>query len=239
MEKYTTRNPFDPDVGSHRYRGLSLDCIESIPDVVGTNSRGTSDCLCRGKPYHKIPHLFLASQRFHNKTYCDIEMKQGTVSVLVGCHSPIHSVLVFIAWIKLYRSLPRPWELVCILIHDIGHWGKSYLDSYEEKQRHAELGAQVARVLFGQKGYDLVMGHNACNGQSRSKLFEPDKYSWVIAPGWWMVTNAWFEPKLIRKGSTRRQSAVMFKEAMRENMANGWDKRGHDIYLEQWGHGND
>ena len=163
-------------------------------------------------------------------------MKQGTVSVLVGCHSIIHSLLVIKAWRHLYGKWPAFWELVCILIHDIGHWGKDYLNNYEEKQQHAELGARVAGVLFGKRGYDLVLGHNAYNGQPRSKLFEPDKYSWVIAPEWWMVTNTWFEPKLIRKGSTRRQSAVMFKEAMRENMMNGWDKRGHDIYLEQWGH---
>ena len=107
------------------------------------------------------------------------------------------------------------------------------------KKRHAELGARVAKRLFGQKGFDLVNGHNAYNGQEQSLLFSPDKYSWVIAPVWWMMSNTIFEPKLIRRGSTRKESAVMFKEAMRENMKNGFQERGHDIYLRQWGHGQE
>ena len=148
----------------------------------------------------------------------------------------MHSLVVIKAWKQLYGHWPNLWEVSCILIHDIGHWGKDYLNDYEAKQRHSELGAKVAGFLFGQKGYDLIIGHNAYNGQPRSKLYEPDKYSWVIAPVWWMITNTFFEPKLIRKNSTRKESALMFKNAMRLNMDNGWVKRGHDIYLEQWGH---
>jgi len=164
-------------------------------------------------------------------------MKQGTVSVLLGCHSPIHSLIVIVAWWKLYHYPPNWWQIVCILIHDIGHWGKDYLDDYELKKKHGELGAKVAKFLFGQKGYDLVAGHNPYEGSPRSKLFKPDKYSWVIAPTWWMVTNTLFESKLQRKGSSRLESATMFKEAMRENMKTGFEKKGHEIYLEQWGQG--
>lgn len=163
-------------------------------------------------------------------------MKQGTISVLFGCHSPIHSLVVIVAWKKLYGHFPNWWETACIFLHDIGHWGKDYLDDYEAKQHHAELGAKVAGFLFGRKGYDLVFGHNAYNGDARSKLYEPDKYSWVIAPVWWMMSNTLFEPKLIRKGCSRRQSAIMFKEAMRENMEDGFKEQGHTIYLRQWGH---
>ena len=163
-------------------------------------------------------------------------MKQGNWSVLFGCHSLIHSLIVMIAWIKLYRRLPSWWQVICIFIHDIGHWGKDYLDDYEQKKRHGELGAKIASRLFGQKGYDLIAGHNPYNGSSKSLLHDPDKYSWVIAPIWWMVSNTWFEPKLQRKGSTRRESAVMFKEAMRENMNTGFRELGHEIYLKQWGH---
>lgn len=141
-----------------------------------------------------------------------------------------------VAWRKLYGRWPSWWETACIFLHDIGHWGKDYLDDYEAKKHHAELGARVCGFLFGRRGYDLAFGHNAYGDFARSMLYEPDKYSWVIAPEWWMVTNTWFEPKLVRKGSTRRQSAVMFKEAMRANMQTGWARRGHDIYLEQWGH---
>ena len=132
-------------------------------------------------------------------------MKQGTISVLTGCHSPIHSLVVLIAWVKWYHALPSWWQVICIFLHDIGHWGKDYLDDYELKKQHGELGAKVSRFLFGQKGYDLVAGHNPYNGTAKSALHDPDKYSWVIAPVWWMITNTWFEPKLQRKGSTRRE----------------------------------
>lgn len=163
-------------------------------------------------------------------------MRQGSISVLVGCHSPIHSVVVFIAWSKLYHHPPNFWQTICILIHDIGHWGKDYLDDYEQKKRHGELGAKIALFLFGQKGYDLIVGHNPYNGSPRSQLFEPDKYSWVIAPTWWLISNTFFESKLIRKGNTRRESAVMFKQAMKANMETGFKEVAHEIYLKQWGH---
>ncbi len=165
-------------------------------------------------------------------------MKQGTVSVLVGCHSPIHSMVVYVAWCKLYHRPPNPWETACIFIHDIGHWGKQYLDNYDEKKRHGELGAKVAKVLFGQKGYDLIAGHNPYNGVPKSKLHDPDKYSWVIAPLWWMESNCIFEPLLQRKGCSKRESAVMFKYAMTENWKTGFKELGHEIYMKQWGHYN-
>ena len=166
-------------------------------------------------------------------------MKQGTVSVLIGCHSPMHSLIVLVAWVKLYHGWPKPWQIVCIFLHNIGHWGKDYLDDYEQKKRHGELGATIAKRLFGQRGYDFIAGHNPYNGAARSLLYNPDKYSWVIAPVWWMITNTWFEPKLKRKGSTRRESAIMFKEAMRDNWETGLKELGHEIYLRQWGHAND
>jgi len=132
--------------------------------------------------------------------------------------------------------LPSWWQIVCVLLHDIGHWGKDYLNDYEQKKKHSFLGARIAKRLFGQRGYDLIAGHNLYNGSPKSELYGPDKYSWVIAPVWWLMSNQIFEPKLTRKGSTRKQSAVMFKEAMRENMKTGFREQGHEIYLKQWGH---
>ena len=161
---------------------------------------------------------------------------QGTLSVLFGCHSIIHSLVVVIAWKKLYGRFPNWWQIICICLHDIGHWGKNYLNDYELKKKHAELGARIAGLLFGERGYKLVFGHNAYNGQERSKLYYPDKYSWIIAPTLWMLSNHIFEPKLIRKGCGRLESVRMFKEAMQENMTNGFKEQGHDIYLKQWGH---
>lgn len=165
-------------------------------------------------------------------------MKQGTVSVLFGCHSVIHSAIVFVAWWKLYHHPPNFWQTVCILVHDIGHWGKDYLDDYEQKKKHGELGAKVAGLLFGKKGYELVSGHNPYNGSPKSLLHDPDKYSWIIAPVWWMMSNCIFEPKLQRKGNTKRESAIMFKQAMKENMNTGFKELGHEIYLRQWRHYN-
>ena len=161
-------------------------------------------------------------------------MKQGTVSVLFGAHSPVHSLIVLVAWTKLYHRFPAFWQFVCILIHDWGHWGTQYLDNYEEKKTHWILGAHIAKRLFGHKGYDLVVGHCSYNGQARSLLYKPDKYSWIIAPLWWVWTNTVFEPKLVRPRRTRMQSARDFKEAMLVNWNNGLAKQGHDIYLEQW-----
>jgi len=161
-------------------------------------------------------------------------MKQGTVSVLFGCHSPMHSLIVIVAWKKLYRRWPSWWQLVCIFLHDIGHWGKDYLDNYDEKKKHGELGSKIAKRLFGKKGYDLVSGHNPYNSSTKSELHNPDKYSWIIAPIWWMITNTWFEPKLQRRGNTRRESALMFKKAVKDNMDSGFKELGHEIYLRQW-----
>jgi len=161
-------------------------------------------------------------------------MKQGTVSVLFGCHSPMHSLIVIVAWKKLYGRWPSWWQLVCIFLHDIGHWGKDYLDNYDEKKKHGELGSKIAKRLFGKKGYDLVSGHNPYNSSTKSELHDPDKYSWIIAPIWWMITNTWFEPKLQRRGNTRRESALMFKKAVKDNMDSGFKELGHEIYLRQW-----
>jgi hypothetical protein len=161
------------------------------------------------------------------------EMKQGTASVLFGCHSPIHSFFVWLAWVKLYRRLPWPKEAFCILIHDVGHWGKQYLDDPKLKEEHSILGAKIAGFLFGPKWYDFVLGHNSYKSETRSALFDPDKYSWVIAPAIWQVTNGWFEPKLRRPGQSAWKSVKEFKKAMTENWKAGNPKRGHDIYLEQ------
>ena len=104
----------------------------------------------------------------------------------------------------------------------------------EEKKKHGLLGAKVAKWLFGQKGYDLVIGHCLYKGATKSALHDPDKYSWILAPIWWLVSNQIVEPKLRRRGITRRESAQIWKEAMRKNMKEGFKKLGHEIYLEQW-----
>src|SRR3990172_13355264 len=99
-------------------------------------------------------------------------MKQGTISVTVGCHSLVHSLLVWLSWVRLYRKLPSFRQGVCIAIHDIGHWGKDYLDDVEAKREHWILGARIAGKLFGDKYYAFCAGHDAYSGYARSELYK-------------------------------------------------------------------
>jgi len=161
-------------------------------------------------------------------------MKQGTMSILLGCHSPIHSILVAISWVILYRRLPKPWEIVCIFLHDIGHVGKDYLDDPNLKEEHWKLGAAVAGELFGLKGYNLVAGHTHSAGEPSSRLRKPDKYSWYIAPRLWLWTNTVVEPKL-RIGQTRWGAVEHFKARVAKSIESGEFHSTHQIYLERCG----
>ncbi|MEK7500207.1 MAG: hypothetical protein AAB649_06435, partial [Patescibacteria group bacterium] len=125
-------------------------------------------------------------------------MKQGTISVLFGCHSIIHSVLVMLAWRKLYHAWPKPWQAVCILLHDIGHWGTNYLDNQEKKKQHWILGADVAGNLFGIDAYYFTAGHCTHSECPESLMYRADKYSYYIAPSWWLYINSIVDPKLNR-----------------------------------------
>lgn len=160
-------------------------------------------------------------------------MKQGTVSILVGCHSPLHSLWVLIAWVKHHHRLPRPWELMCILLHDIGHWGKDYLDDIAAKRLHYQLGAKLAGRLFGPKGFDLVAGHDPHSGYPASALLKPDKASFLVAPRWWLYTNLFFEPKIRGVKMSRREHIDRFLKLVRENVESGHYGSNHDIFMAQ------
>lgn len=160
-------------------------------------------------------------------------MKQGSWSVLLGCHSLFHSMLVIIAWVKLYKRLPNWWQFVCILLHDIGHWGKDYLDDLKQKRQHWILGAEIAGKLFGDKGFKLVAGHDKYSGYPESLLLKPDKYAWAIAPKWWLLTNLIIEPKIRNNGMSRWEHLSSFRREVRKNIAAGSFLSAHDIYLEQ------
>jgi len=159
-------------------------------------------------------------------------MKQGTVSWFVGCHSIIHSVLVVRAWHYLYGRWPQPWELCCIAIHDIGHIGKQYLDDIEQKNDHWKLGARIARKLFGERGYLLVAGHCRPSGLSESKLYKPDKYSWMYEPYWWAWWNAKMEPKLKMNFQTIRDAYDWFHKSVRQSIESGEYRPTHEFYIE-------
>jgi hypothetical protein len=160
-------------------------------------------------------------------------MKQGTVSWLFGCHSIVHSFLVLRAWHHLYGSWPRPWELTCIFLHDVGHLGKQYLDNLEEKKQHYVLGAKIARRLFGRKGYEMVAGHCEYSGLPESRLYRPDKYSWMYEPYWWARWNALVEPKLLMGFNSVREAYAWFHRQVKDNVESGEYRSTHSMFLER------
>lgn len=159
-------------------------------------------------------------------------MKQGSVSVLVGCHSPMHSLLVLISWRKLYGKWPAWWQVVCIFLHDIGHWGRNYLDDPEQKAQHWRGGTRIAHRLFGWEGACLVGGHSGSSPYDPSDLYKPDKYSWHIAPRWWLWLNCITEPK-IAMGYSKREAIDRFKEQVQQSIESGEYRSTHQMYLER------
>lgn len=162
-----------------------------------------------------------------------LRCKEGTVSVLFGCHSVMHSFVVLAAWIKLYGRFPKFWQLVCIFLHDIGHWGLDYLSDIEDKKKHWELGAKVAKKLFGKKGYDFCAGHCIYSNLPKSALYKADKYSWYIAPVWWMYCNAFAEPLLAVGHETRTAAINCFRENVKKSIESNQYVSTHDFYLEK------
>ena len=162
------------------------------------------------------------------------EMSQGTISVLFGCHSVIHSVLVLIAWIKIYKNIPKFWEIVCIFIHDIGHFGLNYLDDFEQKKIHWKLGAKIGKKLFGQKGFYFLAGHCSYSGYEKSKLYKADKYSWYIAPTIWLISNNIFEPKLY-DGFSNLKSVREFQKQVKRSIEENKYISTHEFYLNRKG----
>ena len=154
-------------------------------------------------------------------------MTEGTKSYLFGCHQFfVHPLLVLIAWIVEYRKFPRFWEFVCIFIHDIGHYGTNYLTNDEEKRTHWIKGARLAKLLFGWKGYHLVCGHTTKSGCVRSKLFIPDKKSWLYSPDWWLNLNY-----KIEDFKTEISGAKKWKKAVAEEAKKGFPIGCHEIYI--------
>lgn len=159
-------------------------------------------------------------------------LKEGTISILFGCHSIVHSFVVIKAWVTLYDRWPKPWELGCIFLHDIGHYGLDYLSDLEAKKKHWEGGANIAKRLFGQKGYDMVAGHCTYSEKKLSKLYRADKYSWYIAPVWWMYCNIYFEPLLAVGYKTNKESVDAFRANVKDSIESGKYTSTHEFYLE-------
>jgi hypothetical protein len=158
-------------------------------------------------------------------------MKQGTKSIICGCHSPIHSIIVTISWKKIYGKWPKFWQLVCIFLHDIGHYGLDYLDNFEEKKIHWKLGAKIGGLIYGNKGYNFLAGHCDYSNRSRSALYKADKYSWLIAPRWWLWLNIIAEPKLQMKYKSKKEAIDALKTWVKRSVESEEYVSTHEMYL--------
>ena len=110
-------------------------------------------------------------------------MQIGTKSLLFGIHQVfVHPYVVRKAWKYLYGK-PTWKEMICIIIHDWGYWGKPNLDG-PEGETHPELGAKIAGMLFGPEYRDLCYGHSRTYSKLKgipiSKLCWADKLSFCF-----------------------------------------------------------
>jgi len=123
--------------------------------------------------------------------------------------------------------------MICILIHDIGHIGKQYLDNYEEKKKHWRLGAKIGKSLFGEWAWDFLAGHDNNSGAARSDLYKADKYSWYIAPTWWLYLNNIIEPKLCVNCNGKMDAIRKFRIMLSESIESGEYRPTHEMYLDR------
>ena len=112
----------------------------------------------------------------------------GTKTLLFGVHQIlIHPLMVTLAWAKLYHTFPTWRELLCIMVHDWGYWGRPNLKN-EDGDRHPEFGAELAGKVLGPEWKNFILGHSsfyiARNGVKKSKLLAPDKYWHCMIPLW-------------------------------------------------------
>jgi len=163
-------------------------------------------------------------------------MKVGTKSILFGVHQfLIHPVVVSIAWIRIYKKLPNFKELFCIIVHDWGYWGKASMDG-RDGERHPELGAKIARKLFGLKWFDLCLYHSRTYAKYQVKkpspLCWPDKLSITIEPWWFYLPRAWLSGELfeyrekahatgfILRSSTHREWYGWVQDRLKKSVTN-------------------
>lgn len=178
-------------------------------------------------------------------------MTEGTKSYLIGCHQfLLHPLFVLIAWRLEYKSWPKWWGIIGIFLHDCGICGRQYLSDDEAKIGHWKLGASLAwklchvvDILRGCKHRDwnntaflawrLVVGHSPYeSGFPKSKLWLPDKRSWLIAPTLWLWWNYWVE----RSGSgIRITKPSLWKKIVAENLKNENLIGSHDLYIKNKG----
>jgi len=160
-------------------------------------------------------------------------MRLGTKSILIGVHQFLwHPITVYLAWLDLY-GWPKWWEIVCILVHDLGYLGKSEMDG-PEGHSHPELGAKIAGLLCGERGRLECLGHSRSYAESRgiptSKLCWADKWSPMFDPThfYWLRGVASGEIAEYRitfpraQGESSLMWTVAFKKYVRDNSEKIW-----------------
>jgi hypothetical protein len=137
--------------------------------------------------------------------------KRGTLSILVGVHNLVwHPFTVWRAWRYLYKRSPSVYELIAIICHDLGYWGKPDMDG-KEGQTHPEGGANIAMhlaywvarlrgvsyegaILNALRIYKLSLFHSTYYAQSKnahvSALYLPDKVCVLFDPPWFYKLRA-------------------------------------------------
>ena len=155
--------------------------------------------------------------------------REGLISYLFGCHQFfLHPFFVLIAWRQRFGFWPKPWEAVCIFLHDIGIVGKNYLSDH--KAGHWKLGARLARRLFGMKGWDLCAGHTTESGRPLSKLFWADKGSRLLEP----ELLQWCHYFVERFGVHQAAKPKQWKAAVRRNLERDDPLGSHDLFKRRY-----
>lgn len=159
-------------------------------------------------------------------------MTEGTKSYLIGCHQFLfHPLWMLMAWRLEYKSWPKWWEVICILLHDVGICGRQYLSDDKAKIGHWQKGAKIAnrmlavRFNLGGAPWCMIAGH--CPKESdypESKLSRADKRSWLVAPMWWLWWNYWVEGFEVTPPPKWRKMVA-------ENLKREKPMGGHELYL--------
>lgn len=118
-------------------------------------------------------------------------MNVGTRSVLFGVHQFIlHPLFGLAAWLIIYKSWPKLYQLCAIITHDLGYYGMPNMDG-TEGSKHPERVANLWANSFGKFGIDVsneILGHSRFyakkNGLPLSMLFRADKLATGLYPIW-------------------------------------------------------
>jgi hypothetical protein len=192
-------------------------------------------------------------------------MKTGTKSLLFGHHQFIlHPILVWMAWVYLYKEFPPFRVVLAIIIHDWGYWGSEKMDD-EYGERHAERSARIMVRLDRIFDFDLYYDRNG-NGWLMEHLVEfhsrfqakrwgchasplclADKASILLMPDWLCIFLGWLSGE-VREYMTHQKYEINHGVDLSQDTRRSWLKRYKNICrkwitgevpLEPWTEEND